>query len=150
MNIYVATSHKNVYHTDTVSALKQAGYTVYDFKNPGPGGPLLSWPEPYTNCTDWTLDNAIDAIQHPESMDVYNADYTALNKADMVVLILPCGVSAHIEAGFARGQNKPVVVYIPEKMPPELMYNMFYMYCDTLDDLLVCVEDIDKKFINWQ
>ncbi len=45
------------------------------------------------------------------------------------VLVLPCGLSAHLEAGFAIGRGKPTVFYasspianVSEGFSPELMY----------------------------
>ena len=43
--------------------------------------------------------------------------------------MLPCGRSAHTEAGWMAGAGKKVIAYIPEKEDPELMYKMFD--CDT-------------------
>ena len=47
--------------------------------------------------------------------------------ADVCVLVLPSGRSAHAEAGWMAGQGKLVMVYVPdvERMEPELMYLLF-------------------------
>ena len=42
-----------------------------------------------------------------------------------LVLLLPSGMSAHLEAGWFAGANKPVAVLAPEIREPELMYKMF-------------------------
>ena len=41
------------------------------------------------------------------------------------MLVLPCGRSAHTEAGWMAGAGKRVVVYIPEMVESELMYKLF-------------------------
>lgn len=41
------------------------------------------------------------------------------------MLVLPCGRSAHTEAGWMAGRGKKVVVYIPKMEEPELMYKLF-------------------------
>jgi nucleoside 2-deoxyribosyltransferase len=48
----------------------------------------------------------------------------ALNAADVTVLVLPCGRSAHLEAGYTAGQGKPVVILLDQTFEPELMYKM--------------------------
>jgi hypothetical protein len=43
VNIYVASSWKNTLQPSVVTALREAGHTVYDFKNPAPGDHGFSW-----------------------------------------------------------------------------------------------------------
>lgn len=46
-----------------------------------------------------------------------------MKQADQCVLLLPCGRSAHFEAGWFWGQNKPVHILLVEtEVTPELMY----------------------------
>jgi hypothetical protein len=52
-----------------------------------------------------------------------------------VILLLPAGTSAHIEAGIAFGlKKKLILIGIPEK--PETLYFIFDEYYDTADDFL--------------
>ena len=60
----------------------------------------------------------------------------ALQQADTCVLILPCGRSAHTEAGWMAGAGKRVIAYIPEMIEPELMYKLFDKVVGNLDDLI--------------
>ena len=55
----------------------------------------------------------------------FEADLEALQQADSCVLDLPCGRSAHTEAGWMAGDGKMVIAYIPETVKPELMYTLF-------------------------
>lgn len=41
------------------------------------------------------------------------------------VLVLPCGRSAHTEAGWFAGRGLKTIVYMPGKQEPELMYKLF-------------------------
>lgn len=63
----------------------------------------------------------------------------ALQQADTCVLVLPCGHSAHTEAGWMAGAGKRVVVYIPEMVEPELMYKLFDHVVGSLEDLVGCL-----------
>jgi hypothetical protein len=51
---------------------------------------------------------------------------------------LPCGRSAHTEAGWFAGQGKKVFAYIPDKdsFEPELMYKLFTKVCISLEELI--------------
>jgi len=52
-----------------------------------------------------------------------------------VILLLPAGISAHIEAGIAYGLGKePILIGQPEK--PESLYLIFKKRFATVDDFL--------------
>ena len=59
--------------------------------------------------------------------------------ADICVLVLPCGRSAHTEAGWFAGKGKKVIAYIPTKQEPELMYKLFDGIAVSLNDLVTLV-----------
>jgi hypothetical protein len=65
----------------------------------------------------------------------FESDYAAMQWADTCVLVLPCGRSAHAEAGWMAGQGKRTLVYIPEPIEPELMYLMFGQVCLSMSEL---------------
>ena len=55
----------------------------------------------------------------------FASDMQALREADAVVLLLPCGRSAHLELGWACGAGKPTAVVLEPRIDePELMYLM--------------------------
>ena len=56
--------------------------------------------------------------------------------ADVCVLVLPCGRSAHTEAGWFAGKGLKTIVYMPEKQEPELMYKLFHAVVGNLEDLI--------------
>jgi len=66
----------------------------------------------------------------------------ALRDAEVVVLVMPCGRSAHLEAGFGAGAGKPVFIYNPPsvKSEPELMYKMALGVTDDLIELLTWIK----------
>ena len=59
----------------------------------------------------------------------------ALREADVVVLVQPCGRSAHLEFGWAMGSGKPGVILLADG-EPELMALMADHICISLDDLV--------------
>lgn len=78
-------------------------------------------------------------MHHPKAERQFTADLAALEWADTCVLVLPCGRSAHTEAGWMAGVGKRVVVYIPEMVEPELMYKLFDRVVGNLNDLVQCL-----------
>jgi nucleoside 2-deoxyribosyltransferase len=62
-----------------------------------------------------------------------------MEDCDTCVLVLPCGRSAHTEAGWFAGKGKKVIAYIPQKEEPELMYKLFSGVATSLDELLAMI-----------
>jgi hypothetical protein len=48
---------------------------------------------------------------------------------------MPCGVSASLEAGWARGNGKFLIVYVPGLREPDLMVKMADLVTDSLEEL---------------
>ena len=134
--IYVASSWRNKYYPDVVTRLREAGHEVYDFRNPPHGGAGFHWTDIDQNAPNWSFNQYKEGLHHPLAQRQFSADLSALEWADTCVLVLPCGRSAHTEAGWMSGAGKKVIVYIPEMQEPELMYKLFDGVAGTLDDLL--------------
>lgn len=64
--------------------------------------------------------------------------------ADVCVLVMPCGRSAHLEAGWFVGAGKPTLILL-ENGEPELMYRMVGTnnICVSLIDLLGALEVLE-------
>lgn len=134
--IYVASSWKNDYQPEVVGFLKKAGFDVYDFRNPGPGDNGFSWESIDPEYKNWTAREYKDALNHPLAQAGFLNDFSAMWKSHACVLVLPCGRSAHIEAGYFIGAQKKLVIYIPEeKVIPYLMYKMTRSICFSLEEV---------------
>lgn len=121
MKIYVASSWRNTYQPGVVKFLRGMDYEVYDFRNPAPGSNGFRWSEIDPDWETWSPDAYAVALNHPIAVAGFESDKNGMDWADVCVLVLPSGRSAHLEAGYMAGQGKPVVVYQPEKCEPELM-----------------------------
>lgn len=116
--VYVASSWRNLLQQDVVGALRSAGIDCYDFK----AAKVNSWRE---------IDGDVAWLQTPEqwrsslghwfALGSFGFEKCAMDKCDCGVLVLPCGRSAHLEAGYLAGQGKPVFTLAVEKCEPELM-----------------------------
>jgi len=138
MKVYVASSWRNDYQQDVVCKLRKAGYEVYDFKHPAEGNVGLHWSEIDKNWQNWTTDQYRTALGHDYAQFGFNRDLDAMKDADACVLVLPCGKSAHLEAGWMKGAGKKVIAYIPPfcRMEPELMYKLLDGVASDIPELL--------------
>ncbi len=133
--IYVASSWRNPYFPEVVTRLREAGHEVYDFRNPPHGGAGFHWTDIDPDAPAWTYAQYAEGLHHPLAERQFQADIDALTWADTCVLVLPCGRSAHTEAGWMAGAGKRVIAYIPEMVEPELMYKLFAGVAGSLDEL---------------
>lgn len=133
--IYVASSWRNPMQPAIVERLRAAGHEVYDFRNPAPGNTGFAWSQIDREWLGWKPDRFAELLStHPVAAAGFALDRGALDWCDTCVMLLPCGRSAHLEAGYACGQGKRVVFYLhPDKFEPELMY--------LLGTKLVCNDD---------
>ena len=134
--VYVASSWRNPYFPEVVNRLREAGHEVYDFRNPPHGGAGFHWTDIDPNAPAWTYAQYAEGLHHPLAERQFQADIDALTWADTCVLVLPCGRSAHTEAGWMAGAGKRVVAYIPEMVEPELMYKLFDGVAGSLEELV--------------
>jgi len=140
MRIYVASSWRNTKYPGVVKALKEAGFEVYDFRNPEPGDNGFHWSEIDPDWKSWTPQEFVQGLRHPIAQNGFEKDFWALSKCDVCVLVMPCGRSAHLEAGYVIGNGKPLFILL-EDGEPELMYKMAFGLCTSTDELL---EELDK------
>jgi hypothetical protein len=131
-SIYLASSWRNTYYPETLSAIRSWGHEVYDFRDPAAH---FLWSHISPNWESWTVDEYRQALTHPLARRGFTADFGAMSRADTCVLLLPCGASAHTEAGYMAGVGKEVFVYIPEFREAELMYDIYTNIVKDLGEL---------------
>lgn len=131
--IYVASSWRNGYQPLVVKCLRAEGLNVYDFKNPRLGDRGFSWDEIDPHFRNWTTRDFVTGLQNPLAESGFQSDFSAMQISNACLLVLPCGRSAHLEAGWFIGQGRTVVIYQPIKQEPELMYKMASLVSDDMD-----------------
>lgn len=134
--IYVASSWRNEFYPKVVEALRATGHDVYDFRNPPSGDEGFKWANVDPNYMDWTPTEYRDQLNCSLAERQFKNDIEAMKSCDTCVLVLPCGRSAHTEAGWFAGSGKKVIAYIPTKQEPELMYKLFDGATCTLEELV--------------
>lgn len=117
--IYVASSWKSQFHDLAVKHLRGEGFEVYDYRQDG-----FSWNQIDPDWDLWDAHRAVTVLDEPVAAAHYYQDFKALDEAHGVLLILPCGLSAGLEAGYAVGQRKNVITWVPSIREPELMLKL--------------------------
>lgn len=143
LKIYLASSWRNKHYETVLQVLRFQGYETYDFKHPEDQSLSgFSWENLHKDVKSWTCEDFKQNLHHPEATNAFEKDFRAMHEADYCVLLLPCGRSAHSEAGWMKGQGKKVFILdLSEHPTPELMYQMYDMYDTRLIDLVEHIED---------
>lgn len=140
--IYVASSWRNDIQPDVVTRLLNAGHEVYDFKHPKPGNNGFHWSEVDPDWKQWTPSAFRQGLSHPVAECGFSLDWNAMIWADTCVLVMPCGRSAHIEAGYFVGAGKRLIILLSKEAEPELMYKMTPFICLSIEEVL---EDLEAN-----
>jgi hypothetical protein len=117
---------------------------MYDFKNPYNDTKGFRWETVDPNWQNWNNEEFLEGIEHPNALWGFRNDFNYLNACDMCVLVLPCGRSAHLEAGFCVGMGKQLHIILDNKSEPELMYRMAYRIHSNLNELLEFLDSYAK------
>lgn len=144
MKIYLASSWRNPVQPEVLKFLRGAGHEVYDFRNPGPNDKGFSWSEIDPNWQDWNASEYVKALDHPMAEKGFANDFNAMKWCDAIVLLLPCGRSAHLEAGWGCGAGKGVFVLTRDGEEPELMAKMCSGVATTIFELANMLYDFDE------
>lgn len=145
--IYLASSWRNIMQEKVLHALREAGHHVYDFKNPTgakghPGDNGFGWREVDPHWEHWTNAQFCMGLQHPAANRGFGNDLEALLCADTIVLLLPAGNDAHLEAGRGGiGTDKQLFVACLSNhtIKPGLMYKMADKICLSMGELIDAV-----------
>jgi nucleoside 2-deoxyribosyltransferase len=111
--------------------------------HPKPGQPGFSWGDIAKAWRYWSPQRFINALASATAFQGYSQDKEALDWCDTCVLLLPCGRSAHLEAGYAIGQGKPTLIVLDEdKFEPELMYLLAGKVVPHIDQMLEGLDEL--------
>ena len=138
--IYLATSWRNPDYEGVLHMLKLAGYDVYDFKNPESE---YHWSEISPEWKSWGGRELREALQHPLTQRAYEHDLQAVKDRDVLVMMTPCGSSAHSEMAYAKGIGKRVIIFYNERYPsPEVLHNL-------ADSIVITEGELLAKLADW-
>lgn len=149
-HVYVASSWRNPLQQQVVQALAAQGLSHYDFRNPEHNNQGFSWLDVQTDPRDPEQNRETppkgqdlvsarrfrEMLDHRAAQNAFNLDFDALQEAQVVVMILPCGKSAHLELGWAAAAGKPTAILLETQTEPELMYLMADYLAPTIPALM--------------
>lgn len=121
--VYVVSSWRNPDFDDFVKAIAdirdndtgKALYEVYNFKTRGVS---------YHHNKKESGEDFWKVLDNEEARGIFRRDMKYLRNADIVILLLPSGKSAHLELGFACGLGKDAYVVLNGVFEPEITYLM--------------------------
>ena len=113
-------------------------------RHPAPGDDGFAWTEVDPAWLSWTPAQSRAALQHPRAQVGFAHDQLALQRADMTVLVLPCGRSAHLELGYAAGLGQRTAVLMLEPCEAELMYLLVDRVCLSIDELQAFLQEQER------
>ena len=139
--IYVASSWRNPLYESVLAVLRAADLSFYDFRHPIEGNEGFHWHEIDPDWQQWTPARYREALADPRAHEGFHLDMDALKACDTLLLVLPCGRSAHLELGYAIGQGKKTLIYWPydRSMEAELMYKAAEHLCLTMGEVLAAL-----------
>jgi hypothetical protein len=132
--IYLIGSLRDPNVTTVAYDLRAAGFDVFDdWFSAGPTADD-DWQE-YEQARGRSYVEALDCIA---ARHAFKLDYDHLNLADVGVLVLPAGKSAHMELGYLAGKGKPTFILLPGEEPErwDLMYKLATYVCTSLPELV--------------
>ena len=141
--VYVASSWQNEHQPAVVQALRKAYHYVYDFKNP-PDGSVFNWkttlnPD-YQHGDKVSPDDLKTMLRHPLAEAGFKSDHGAMEWADVIVYLLPCGRSASIEFGWAAGSGRKTVALVLEPVEPDLMFKEADLIATSIEEVVEFLE----------
>ena len=135
--IYAASSWRNSLQPAVVETLRAGGHEVYDFRNPPNGVGGFAWSQIDPEWQGWSARRYRELLTtSPIAAAGFVSDLRGMQWADTCVLILPCGRSAHLEAGWFCGQGKRCMVLTRDGEEPELMALLATDICINLDEVI--------------
>lgn len=111
----------------TVYSFIEGDGTHYELKHDEQAHEPEEFMKKYESIPDWKND--------PRVREIFDVDMKALKDSENVILLLPAGKSAHIEAGVAFGLGKNCIV-IGEQKETESLYLIFNEFYNSIDDFI--------------
>lgn len=142
MKVYIASSWKNERYEAVCAELRNAGHTI------------LCWREqPFIdpNWEKWTSEQFIAAMNTDVFVAGCKKNLDLMYQADVVLLLLPCGRSAHLEMGWAVGVEWCCTVALMDSgcVSTELMYGLLDAVVADVADVVRLLAGLDPIGPHW-
>ena len=133
MNVYLSSSWKNrVQVRFLADELRKHGHEVYDFTDPACRKMPEIPPERFPVQWDPEIGSYGDYLTGvPEWRQAVECNRAALDRCDVIVLLLPCGADAHSDWAYGVGRGKRSCVV---GCPPKGERTPTHLWADTILD----------------
>lgn len=141
IKIYVATSWKNQRYKKIIEELRKHGFEIHDWQVNG-----FAWQQIDHAWSYWNPLRYVKALLHPCAVEGFNNDLQGMRESDVCIMVLPCGKSAHLEAGWFTGQGKLCYILLEntQTVEPELMYKLATMISISLHEIILDIKSREK------
>lgn len=129
--IYLIGSLRNPRVPEIAQELRQAGHEVFDEWYAAGTEADCCWRD-YEKARGHSY---LQALRGYPAQHVFEYDLFHLNRADIVVLILPAGRSGHLELGYALGKGKRGFILLDDPERWDVMYK-FAEIVESVDALV--------------
>jgi len=138
VKLYIIGSLRNPKVTEVASALRKAGFDVFDdWYAAGPDADD-AWRD-YEKARGRTY---LEALGGYAARHVFEFDKYHLDRADAAVLVAPAGKSAHLELGYMIGRGRPGFILLdPEVERWDVMYQFATGLVDGVDELVQMIKE---------
>ncbi|MDD3414845.1 MAG: hypothetical protein PHY47_12695 [Lachnospiraceae bacterium] len=136
MKIYIASSWKNGDDVKVIADyLRGNGHEVDCFADESTGRFVFH----YSEIDSFENLDAINFLYDERSKKAFTEDKKWIDWSDCVLLVLPAGKSAHLEAGYAVGKGKHLIIYQP--VFPKGEFDVMYGFADLITDDFKTIEN---------
>ena len=136
MKLYLASSWKNeTLVKEWMNILIKNGHVVDVFCDSSSGRYVFHFSE----IGDPSELDAINFLDDPRTRKAFKEDKKWIDWADVCLLILPAGKSSHLEAGYAKGSGKILIIWQEEY--PKGEFDVMYGFADLVTDSVFAVLD---------
>lgn len=139
MKIYIASSWQNKdIVLDLAELLKLLGHKVDCFCDEASGRYVFHFSE----VGDIEKINAISFLEDHRTKKAFLEDKKWLDWCECLIMVLPCGNSAHLEAGYVVGQGKKLIIF------GEFPMGQFDVMYGFADKLVKTIEELKKTLLS--
>lgn len=135
--VYLIGALKNPAIPDITNTIENLGYEVFS-----------DWWAASEDADDWLRDyyksrgfGYRDTIRSYAAQHIFSFDKHHLDRADIGLMVMPCGKSGHLELGYMIGQGKRGYILFdqtPERV--DIMYNFATDIFFNFEDLAKCLQ----------
>ncbi len=111
MKIYISASWKQVHRVRQLAELlRLSGHRVYDFTDQKARASKPIPPEIFPEKFDPSLQSYRDYLNRPEWKNAVYENRAAIEWADLIILLLPCGIDATADWAYGVGIGKKSII----------------------------------------